>query len=67
MGEQLLDVVRELGTSKDLLIVAPPQMNDPSYLNAVALAIKFRDRGAGFIFRAIFEGWSKERIIKEMY
>lgn len=39
----------------------------PSVTSKLKLVVDFNDRGAGFKFRALYEDWSIERLIKEMY
>lgn len=65
-AETLLHVAGSLAKEDELVIAHGKALEDGG-LEFVRLAMEFRKRDRGFHFRAIYEGWDQQRIIREMY
>jgi hypothetical protein len=63
-AEMLADVAESMWRNKK--IECAPALTDAE-LAVLALAVEYRRRGAGFVFRACCEGWEQTRIVREMY
>ncbi len=65
-AEILLAIARHIRLPEGKLMVAQPGVQDWQVAQW-KVAVDFDRRDAGFKFRAVFEEWSEERIILEMY
>lgn len=69
-GEMLVDLALTFRGDKvisleGLTCAQVPEIEGP--LALAKLALDFHKRGPGFVFRAIFEEWTQERIVREVY
>lgn len=67
MAEWLIDLAEEFLFPTDQLIMMPKYTHTEFHVHRVKLAIAFHRKPAAFRLRAIFENWSLDRIIREVY
>lgn len=66
MAEILLDLAEAAKKPADKIVIAEEWFRG-AHLARIKLALDFDRRDAGLKFRAIFEDWDQERIVREIY
>lgn len=66
-AEYLINTARRFLKAKGKVILPKgPKTSTKEAMNEVALALRFHDRSPAFKLRAMFEEWSRSRLVQEM-